>query len=277
MFNKLNLQLTQKFKLQILLAIYIAAILVTNFLGSKIWEIQYPDFISSLLSFLDVFKFQFGNQEIVPFSSQSLSFSVGLFAFPFAFLVTDIITEVKGKEEANDFFKVGLLILGIVLLYTSLAVNLPPAVRWDRAAFPGASFTQPEAYNFVFGSSIRFMIASFTAFGISQFLDILIFNRLKKKAGDKKLWLRNNLSTICSQFIDTAIFYLVALTKLPFAIPFLGIQAGSGLDFDFILRIFIPYFIFKVLFALFDTPLVYLGVWWLKKGDKEDVKLAKKA
>jgi len=152
-----------------------------------------------------------------------------------------------------------------------LAVALPPASRFDVEAFPGAGFNKVEAYNFIFGSSIRIMIASLTAFGLSQFLDIIIFLKLKKTTNGKYLWLRNNLSTICSQFIDTSVFYLVAFTKLPFDIPFLSIKAGSGFDFDFMLKLFIPYYIFKILFAFIDTPFVYIVVSWLKNSKEEEL------
>ncbi len=258
----------QNFKLQLLLGLYVMAMLTANFIGNKIWEITYPEWLQNLLSFLDIFSFNFGQQLIIPFSSQSLSFSVGLFALPITFLITDIIVETMGKQEADKVFFVGLICLTIALSLTALAVNLPSAIRWDTAAFKGASFSKPEAYNYIFGSSIRFMIASLVAFAVAQFLDIFIFNQLKQKSGEPKLWLRNNLSTIFSQFIDTAVFYIIAFTKLPFAIPFLAIEANSGLDFDFMLKIFIPYYLFKVFFAILDTPLVYLGVWWVRPSSK---------
>jgi len=261
-------KLTQEFKLKLLLGIYIVGLLSANFLGNKIWEIQYNDFFQSIFSIFDIFTFQFGNQTIVPFSSTSLSFSVALFVFPLTFLITDVVAEVKGKKAAQEIFYVGLVCLGITLLYTILAVNLPAAVRYDQPAFPGANFKKTDAYNYIFSSSLRIMIGSFTAFLISQSLDILIFKKLAKFTGSKKLWLRNNLSTMISQFVDTAIFYVIAFAKLPFAVPFLEIEAGSGLEWDFMLRIFIPYYIFKVLFAALDTPLVYLGVKWLENKNQ---------
>ena len=38
---------------------------------------------------------------------------------------------------------------------------------------------------------------------------------------------------------------------------------------DFIFALIIPYWILKVVVALFDTPFVYLGVWWLRGGRKK--------
>ena len=253
-------KMSQDFKLKLLLGLYVTMMICANIFGTKIWEIRYPEFVQSILSPLDNLVFTFGSQTVIPFSSQALSFSVGLFALPILFLITDIVAEVKGSKEANDIFKIGLICLAVLLAYSVLVVNLPPAQR----------FLKNEEYVSVFGQSIRFILASFTAFAVSQSLDIVLFERIKSITAKKFLWFRNNLSTFISQFIDTSVFYLIAFTKLPFDIPFLGISANQGLDFDFMVKIFIPYYIFKVLFALLDTPLVYLGVWWLR-GSKASV------
>ncbi len=253
-------EMSQEFKLKLLLGLYVTMMICANIFGSKIWEIKYPEFVQTILSPLDNLIFTFGDQTIIPFSSQTLSFSVGLFALPVLFLITDIVAEVKGHKEANDIFKIGLICLAVLLAYSVLAVNLPPAQR----------FLRNEEYVSVFGQSIRFILASLTAFAVAQSLDIILFDKIKKATEGRFLWFRNNLSTIISQFIDTSVFYLIAFTKLPFDIPFLGVFAGQGLDFDFMVKIFIPYYIFKVLFALLDTPLVYLGVWWLR-GSKAPV------
>jgi uncharacterized integral membrane protein (TIGR00697 family) len=262
--NKFNPSID--FKLKLLLGIYTSSIIAANIFGTKIWEIKYPLFLQNILKPLDNLNFTFGEQVIIPFSSQSLSFSVGLFVLPITFIITDAVVEVKGKKAAKQIFKIALFCLTFVLFYSALAVNLPPATRFNKEAYPGAGFNAVDAYNFIFGSSIRIMIASLSAFAVSQFFDIIIFNKLKEKTEGKYFWLRNNLSTIFSQFIDTAVFYLIAFTRLPFAIPFLGIEANSGLDFDFMLKIFIPYYILKIVFSLLDTPLAYFLVWWLRKS-----------
>jgi len=68
------------------------------------------------------------------------------------------------------------------------------------------------------------------------------------------LWLRNNLSTIVSQFIDSTVFMFVAFYALT-----------PKFTVAFIFSLIIPYYLFKVAFAVLDTPFVYLGVKWLKK------------
>ena len=98
------------------------------------------------------------------------------------------------------------------------------------------------------------MVASLIAFLISQTHDVWAFNLWKEKTGGKYLWLRNNASTIVSQFLDTTVFMFIAFYQFTpkFTVPF-------------IFSLIIPYWLFKVLFAIIDTPFIYLGVWWLKK------------
>jgi len=159
--------MTQQFKLYILIGLYVAAMV-----GAKIWEIPYPEFLQNILGFLDWFQFQIGNQTVVPFSSRTLSFSVGLFVFPLTFLITDIIGEVMGKQFARQVFIVGLISLVIISLYTAVSVAILPATRYDIPIVPGSDFSKNEAYTFVLGSSLRIMVASLTAFAVTQTLDI---------------------------------------------------------------------------------------------------------
>jgi len=76
---------------------------------------------------------------------------------------------------------------------------------------------------------------------------------LKKLTGGKKLWLRNNTSTIFSQLVDTIIVNSIFL------------YFGLNLGWDVILKIIIASYIFKILIAIFDTPFVYIGVHFTKK------------
>ncbi len=185
--------------------------------------------------------------------------SVGILLFPILFLITDIIEEVYGKEKTKELVFVGMIALIVVLIVTVIAVLLPFAER---------SMVKEE-YTTIFGTTIRIFIASITAFLIAQFHDIWAFNFWKQKTKGKYLWLRNNLSTIVSTFIDTTLFMFIA---------FYGITRTSFFDIanskftpEYVFMLIIPYWLVKVLFALFDTPFCYLGVRWLK-GSKKHVK-----
>lgn len=207
-------QSTLERKTLILLGIFVSALIIANLLGTKITTI-------------------FG-----------ISVSVGIFAYPISFLCTDIIEEVRGKKITKQFIKSGMIALTMMFAWVALSVYLPPASR----------YTLNTEYTAVFSNSMRMIIASLVAFTIGQYHDIWAFGFWKKKTKGKFLWLRNNLSTIFSQFIDTTIFMFIA---------FYGIS--PKFDVAFIIQLIIPYWLFKIAFAIIDTPLVYLGVKWLKK------------
>jgi uncharacterized integral membrane protein (TIGR00697 family) len=170
--------------------------------------------------------------------------SVGIFFIPILFLVTDIIAEVHGKKKATEFVLISIAILVFTLVMMYFAIKLPANATWGGQ----------EHFAFVFGSGLRMTIASVIAFVISQFHDVWSFHFWKQKTHGKWLWLRNNLSTAVSQLIDTIIFMFIAFYALTpkFTVPF-------------IISLIIPYWLFKIGFALIDTPFCYLGVKWLRK------------
>tara|TARA_Y100000589_G_C27084719_1_gene601214 strand:- start:571 stop:873 length:303 start_codon:yes stop_codon:yes gene_type:complete len=96
-------------------------------------------------------------------------------------------------------------------------------------------------------------MASMTAYLVAQLIDIRIFHFIKKVTKSKYLWLRNNISTMFSQLVDTIIVNSI----------FLGF--AMGLDTNLVIQIIIGNYIVKLLFAAIDTPLVYLCVNYLKK------------
>jgi len=168
--------------------------------------------------------------------------SVGIFFVPVLFLTTDIIGEVFGRKEASRFVNMATIMLVLLFLMMSLCIAIRPNESWDHQ----------EQYATVFGSSLRMTIASLISFVVAQQLDVFMFSLWGKITKGKHLWIRNNMSTIVSQLIDTTIFEFVAFWHLT---P----KFTTGYIFSLIL----PYWLFKVVFALLDTPLCYLGVWWL--------------
>ncbi len=172
--------------------------------------------------------------------------SVGIFFMPVLFLVTDIIGEVKGQKDATLFVRMSIFMLALLFIMTGISVQLPPHPTWDLQ----------NQYQQIFGMSMRMSLASLVSFAVSQNIDIRIFMLFKKLSGGKNLWLRNNISTMTSQFIDTVIFMFIAFYQLT-----------PKFTIAYVFSLIIPYWIFKVIFALIDTPLCYLGVKWLSKKE----------
>lgn len=175
--------------------------------------------------------------------------SAGVLPYPLTFLVTDILSEVYGKRRANQ-----VVISGFV------ASILVMAVLWLGAQFPAivGSQVSDAIYQQVFHNAWRVILASMTAYLCAQMLDIRIFHAIKNRTGGRHLWLRNNLSTITSQFLDT----VLVITVL-----FVGEWSFGQMS-----SAIIDGWSFKVLCALLDTPLIYLAVYVLRpKGGAPDL------
>jgi uncharacterized integral membrane protein (TIGR00697 family) len=169
--------------------------------------------------------------------------SVAVFSFPVVFIMTDVIGEVYGKKMANNFVVAGILSILIFLFYSFISSIAPWAKNSSWAM---------DSFNTIFGFSVRFSIASIVAFIIAEYQDVLSFFFLKRKIGEKKFWLRSNLSNIWSQFFDSTVFILIA---------FVGTGRYSGYD---MLLMIVAWWIYKVFMGFLFTPLSYLGIRLLK-------------
>ena len=159
-------------------------------------------------------------------------------AYPFTFLITDIIGELWGRKEANNTVKNGLICQIFALILTFCAVKLPVA-----------SFANNQnEFVAILGGSLRVTIASLIGYLCSQSWDVWIFHKIRDKyinkhnttAGGRWIW--NNASTMTSQIIDTAIFITIA---------FYGVVPN-------IWNMIFSQYVIKFIFALCDTPIFYL-------------------
>jgi len=161
----------------------------------------------------------------------------GVLGYSITFFATDTISEIWGKEKAN-FVVIGGF---VALLFAMILIIL--SLWWQKAPF----WDGETAYNAILGSTPRIIIGSFIAYLVSQFSDVWTFHFIKKLTKNKHLWLRNNLSTMISQLIDTLIFITIA---------FYGVLPIGQMIFG--------QWIIKCIIAGLDTPVVYAIVWFIK-------------
>ena len=154
-------------------------------------------------------------------------------AYGITFLCTDVINEIWGKDQAQKTVMLGLKVQLASMVLILLAIWLPPAIF-------AVDFN--IAFKTVLGQNVRVVFASLTAYTISQAHDVISFNFWRKKTNGKHKWIRNNLSTLTSQIIDTAIFITIA---------FWGMVPN-------LLWMIISQYIIKAIIALLDTPFFYL-------------------
>jgi len=159
------------------------------------------------------------------------------------------VHECFGKKESKAFINIGVVSMLLMILITYISVIAPPAERF---------VAQNPGYVEIFNVSVRMAIASIIAFYISQMNDIFVFHFWKKVTKGRFYWLRKNLSTFIGELLDSTIFMFVALYD-PAKFPA-----------QTVVKLIIPYWIFKMLFALLDTPFSYLGVWWVGKKAKAE-------
>lgn len=209
--------------------------------------------------FVTIFSFEMPSwlQAITPSlvrdnSLYTMSVPAGVIAYPFTFLATDLISELFGRKKAQLVVWVGFFMNGFMLLLMSINHWLP-----NTYGVSGGLDLFEGVYEFMIGNTIASMIAYLTA----QTVDVRLFHFWKRKTKGKHLWLRNNASTTVSQLVDsTAIL----------SILFLAGNLGDNITTVWhLIILIINSYLFKFFFALFDTPLIYLGVRFFKKYDED--------
>lgn len=163
--------------------------------------------------------------------------------YPITFLITDLISEIYGKQRANDVVVIGIF-ASLFSLLIVLISNAVPATVWSPVG--------DVMFSTVFGSTAIAVTASMMAYLFAQFIDIQIYHFWKRVTKGNHLWLRNNFSTFSSQFVDTLIILLLLCS-----FNIIAWEQFQGL--------MISGFLFKVLIAICDTPFMYLGVYLFKK------------
>ena len=171
--------------------------------------------------------------------------SAGILAYPITFIVTDLISELYGQKKANKVVFSGFIASIFVLIFL-----------WLGGQFNAISdsVVDNETYDVVFRNAWRIIAASMIAYLFAQSIDVRLFHFWKKLTNGKHLWLRNNASTIFSQLIDTTLVIFIL---------FVGVWSSNQIFYGII-----DGWIFKMMIALIDTPIIY-GIIYLLKGKIE--------
>jgi uncharacterized integral membrane protein (TIGR00697 family) len=176
-------------------------------------------------------------------------FGAGILFFPVSYLIDDILTEVYGYARARRAIWAGFAALLFMAVMEWTVVHLPVAPGW----------TGQEAYERVFGSGWRIIVASMSAFFVGDFVESAVMAKMKIWTAGKRLWLRFWGSTVFGEGIDSLIFYPLAfygMTDWP--VSALG-------------EVMLSQFILKVSWEVLLTPVTYAVVGWLKKREGLDV------
>mgnify|MGYP000178986076 FL=1 len=176
-----------------------------------------------------------------------MEMTLGNILFASTFLVTDIVSELYGKQDSKKAVKIGIATsVAFVAISSSWLLYLPAA----------GDFVSPSIKT-IFSNTPRLMLASLTVYAIVQFIDVWLYHAwwalTEKAVGDKKrfLWLRNNGSTLISQFLNSVLFNFLAFWKV--------------YDNHTIMNIIISSYVIFIVTSIADTPFVYICRYFHEK------------
>jgi len=218
----------------ILGAFFITNALVAEFIGVKIFSFE---------NTLGFSKFDFN---ILGFQHLSLELTCGVLLWPVVFIMTDIINEYYGKKGVKllSFLTAAMITFAFVAVFT--AIHVSPANWWISSGETKNVTNMQNAYSAIFGQGLWIIIGSLVAFLLGQIIDVTIFHWLKKKSGEKNLWLRSTGSTLVSQLIDS------------FVVLFIAFYIGNNWSMQQVLAICTVNYIYKFSVAVLLTPFLYI-------------------
>ncbi|MBO9204572.1 MULTISPECIES: queuosine precursor transporter [Niastella] len=153
---------------------------------------------------------------ITMFGQHGLAFTLtcGVLLWPLEFVMTDIINEFYGPKAVRriSFIAVGLISYAFLMFY--LAIHVPAADFWVASRKDQGIPDMQVAFDGIFGQGMRIIIGSLVAFLVSQIVDVTIFHKIKKRTGEKYVWLRATGSTVVSQLVDSYIVLFIAFSGI---------------------------------------------------------------
>ena len=191
----------------VLVALFVTSLIVGDLIGGKLYDLG------------------------IDIAGLPLGISVGMIPFPIVFLLTDLINEFYGKKAARFVTLVGFAMAWITIMILQLAVMVP----WPASGFQAS-------YDVIFAGSQKILFASTIAYLTAQLIDIAIFHFVKRKLGDRFLWLRATGSTAVSQLVDTFVIGFIVWSSTKNVPEILGIVLTSYLT--------------KLAIAIGATPLI---------------------
>ncbi|MBL7740067.1 MAG: queuosine precursor transporter [Chitinophagaceae bacterium] len=225
----------------ILAGIFMVNALIAEFIGVKIFSLE------KTLGWQPVSIRLFG-------SVYSFNLTCGVLLWPVVFVMTDIINEYYGPKGVKflSWLTIALIAFGFLMVFGAIQTT---ANDWWITSKKEAGISDMNvAFNGIYGQGLGIIIASMIAFLVGQLVDVLVFHRIKKITGEKKIWLRATGSTLVSQLIDSFIVLLIAFYFYPKLVK----GQGEPWPFDQLIAICIVNYIYKFIVAILLTPVIYL-------------------
>jgi uncharacterized integral membrane protein (TIGR00697 family) len=164
-----------------------------------------------------------------------ISTSLGNVVFASTYLTTDILNEKYGDKASKNAVKISAGALIAYIVFAQITQNY----------IPNSTDMVDSGMKIIFSMAFRITLASGCMFLLSNWLDVVIYQKIKEKTDGKYMWLRNNLSTIVCNCGENFAFTFLA---------FLG-----TFDFLYCVEIALTVSLVEMIIALCDTPFLYIS------------------
>jgi hypothetical protein len=166
---------------------------------------------------------------------------VGILPWPIVFILTDLMNEFYGQKAVKRVSWITAVLIAYCFIVVGVSLSIP------AFEIKGSNLATNASYNQVFGQAQMVIVGSIAAFLISQLMDAYLFDWIKKKTGNRYIWLRSTGSTLFSQLVDS------------YVVLYIGFVLPGSLKFSDYMTIAPTNYILKMLIAVSLTPLIYLG------------------
>lgn len=180
-------------------------------------------------------------------SGLTYTLSCGVLLWPLEFIMTDIVNEYFGQKAVRRISYIAVVLISYAFFSFYAAINTPPETSFWIASQKDSGVPDLQAaFSSIFGQGMWIIVASLTAFLVSQLVDVWVFHKIKQLTGEKKVWLRATGSTVVSQFVDS------------FVVLFIAFKIGRGWSFPRVMALCFISYSYKFAVAVLLTPVIYM-------------------
>jgi uncharacterized integral membrane protein (TIGR00697 family) len=216
-----------------LCAFFVANALIAECIGGKLFSLE------ALLGIAEA-DFSFFGQ-----SGLSFVLTCGVLLWPLEFVMTDVVNEYFGMKAVKRITYITIILIAYAFIAFYLAMGTPSAAFWVSSQQHNNVPDMDSAFNAIFGQGLFIIVGSLVAFLVSQIVDVFVFQYIKRKTGNKMVWLRATGSTVVSQLVDS------------FIVLFIAFKIGNDWSIQRVLAICLMNYTYKFIMAILLTPAIY--------------------
>jgi uncharacterized integral membrane protein (TIGR00697 family) len=213
-------------------AFFVANALIAECIGGKIFSLE------------GVLGIAPANLTILGEKGLSFNLTCGVLLWPLEFVITDIVNEYYGPKAVRRISITAVSLIAYAFLMFYLAMRIAPAAFWVGSKVDNGVPSMQNAFEAIFGQGMWIILGSLVAFLVSQFIDVIVFHKIKRITGEKMPWLRATGSTVVSQLVDSFVVLVIAF------------KLGNNWSWSFVIAVCIVNYIYKFTMAIVLTPAI---------------------